>query len=87
MVFTFCLFYSHVDDNDDGDILINLKGYENGENASLGPHYRRGGYKSWNWCVKCECVWDKSISWCKKCNSRLRFGSRYISRRDKEEEK
>ena len=58
--------------------------YCNGDIAPTGPHFRRGGYKLWNWCVKCECVWEKKISWCKKCNSRLRFGGRYISRREKE---
>ena len=58
--------------------------YSNGDYAKTGPHFRRGCYKLWNWGGKCECVWEKKISWCRKCNSRLRFGGRYISRREKE---
>ena len=58
--------------------------YSNGEIAPTGPHFRKGGYNLWNWCVKCECVWEKKISWCQKCNCRLRFKGRYISRRNKE---
>jgi len=86
VVYPYSIFHDGMDDGGN-DFNMRLSGYENGDIAPTGPHFRRGGYKSWNWCVKCECVWDKTHSWCKKCNSRLRFGGRYISRREKEKEK
>ena len=68
-----------------GKMSKDYNGYENGEVVRTGPSYQRGGYEKYNWCGRCNKVWDKTHKICGEgCYNRLRFKARYLSRRQRE---
>ena len=69
-----------------GRMSKDYNGYENGELARQGPSYHRGGYEKYNWCGRCNQVWDKTHKRCgnDRCRNILRAKARYYSRRELE---
>ena len=50
--------------------------YKNGMKFSCGPPRVSGGYEKWNWCKKCDAIYDKSHKMCKDCKQCLRQSAR-----------
>ena len=50
--------------------------YANGMKFSCGPPMVSGGYDKWNWCKKCDSIYEKKIKMCGECNQWLRQSAR-----------
>ena len=50
--------------------------YKSGMKFSCGPPMRAGGYDKWNWCKKCDAIYDKTQRMCVECRQWLRQSAR-----------